>query len=59
MQYQFLLAAGLAAAVNAQTIVTSSAASVAASTTESQIMPPSATAGFNPGNVTDSNKCKS
>ncbi|KIW30383.1 hypothetical protein, variant 3 [Cladophialophora immunda] len=51
MQYQILLAASLAAFAHAQTIVTSSASSVAASTTESQVMPPAATAAFNPAGI--------
>ncbi|ETI28828.1 hypothetical protein G647_01280 [Cladophialophora carrionii CBS 160.54] len=51
MQYQILLAASLAALVHAQTIVTSSAASVAASTTVSQVMPPAATQAFNPAGI--------
>ncbi|OAP62308.1 hypothetical protein AYL99_04511 [Fonsecaea erecta] len=51
MQYQILLAAALAAVTHAQTIATSSAASVAASTTESQVMPPVATAAFNPAGI--------
>ncbi|KIX96032.1 uncharacterized protein Z520_08287 [Fonsecaea multimorphosa CBS 102226] len=54
MQYQILLAAAFAALASAQTIVTSSAASVAASTTESQVMPPVATASFNPADVDSS-----
>ncbi|EXJ75729.1 uncharacterized protein A1O5_00236 [Cladophialophora psammophila CBS 110553] len=51
MQYQILLVASLAALGHAQTIVTSSASSVAASTTESQVMPPVATAAFNPAGI--------
>ncbi|KIV77639.1 hypothetical protein, variant [Exophiala sideris] len=52
---KFILAASaLVAIANAQTIETSSAASVAASTTVSQSMPPAATSGFNAGNVTSS-----
>ncbi|KAJ9602332.1 hypothetical protein H2200_013187 [Cladophialophora chaetospira] len=52
MQYQFLLAASLAALTHAQTIETSSASSVAASTTASQEMPPAATQAFIPADVT-------
>ncbi|KIW72582.1 hypothetical protein, variant [Phialophora macrospora] len=51
MQYQILLAASLAALGHAQTLVTSSAASVAASTTVSQEMPPVATQAFNPAGI--------
>ncbi|KAK5064172.1 hypothetical protein LTR84_000004 [Exophiala bonariae] len=46
-----LSAAALAVVANAQTIVTSSASSVAAATTVSQVMPPAATASFNPASV--------
>ncbi|KAJ4577920.1 hypothetical protein HRR86_002973 [Exophiala dermatitidis] len=52
MMSRFVLAASaLVALVQAQTIETSSAASVAASTTVSQVMPPIATASFNPASV--------
>ncbi|KIV94743.1 hypothetical protein PV10_02476 [Exophiala mesophila] len=47
----FLAASALAATCSAQTIETSSASSVAASTTVSQIMPPVATQAFNPALV--------
>ncbi|EXJ96290.1 hypothetical protein A1O1_01416 [Capronia coronata CBS 617.96] len=48
----FVLAASAFVAVaHAQTIETSSASSVAASTTVSQVMPPVATASFNPAGV--------
>jgi len=52
MMYQFILAASaLAAVAHAQTVETSSAASVAASTTVSQVMPPAATASFSPAGI--------
>lgn len=54
-----LCASAFAAFANAQTIVTSSAASVAASTTVSQVMPPAATQGFDISNVTSSTLCES
>ncbi|KEF53841.1 uncharacterized protein A1O9_10243 [Exophiala aquamarina CBS 119918] len=44
-------AAALAVVSYAQTIATSSASSVAAATTVSQVMPPAATASFNPAGV--------
>lgn len=47
-----------AAGVVAQTIETSSIASVAATTTLSQAMPPSATAGFNAAPVNSTTRCK-
>ncbi|KIX00522.1 uncharacterized protein Z518_10662 [Rhinocladiella mackenziei CBS 650.93] len=46
-----LAAAALAAVAHTQTIETSSASSVAASTTVSQVMPPAATASFNPAGI--------
>ena len=58
MQYQILLAAAFAALTHAQTIVTSSAASVVASTTESQVMPPAATASFSPAGIDPTTACK-
>jgi hypothetical protein len=42
-----------------ETIETSSASSVAATTTESQSMPPQATAAFNAAQVNDTVRCKS
>lgn len=54
-----LAASAFAAFATAQTIVTSSAASVAASTTVSQVMPPAATQGFDITNVTSSTLCES
>ena len=54
-----LIASALAAFANAQTIATSSASSVAASSTVAQSMPPTATQGFDANNVTSSQKCKS
>lgn len=53
-----LFASAFAAIANAQTIETSSASSVAASSTVSQSMPPVATAGFNIGNITTSMLCE-
>lgn len=54
-----LVTSALAVLANAQaTIVTSSASSVAPSSTVAQSMPPAATAAFNSANVTSSEKCK-
>ena len=50
--------AALAVVANAQTIATSSASSVAAATTVSQVMPPAATASFNPAGVDATEACK-
>jgi hypothetical protein len=46
------------AVVNAQTIETSSASSVAASTTLAQAMPPVATQAFDPAPVNSSVRCE-
>ncbi|KAJ9651082.1 hypothetical protein H2198_009636 [Neophaeococcomyces mojaviensis] len=51
-----LVASALVAFANAQTIVTSSGSSVAPSSTQSQVMPPAATASFNIGNTTSSDR---
>ncbi|KAK5552467.1 hypothetical protein LTR46_009514 [Exophiala xenobiotica] len=49
---KFILAASaLAAVAHAQTLETSSASSVAATSTVSQVMPPAATASFNPAGI--------
>jgi len=53
-----LAASAFFALTHAQTIVTSSASSVAASTTESQVMPPAATASFNPASINPTTACK-
>ncbi|KIW42054.1 hypothetical protein, variant [Exophiala oligosperma] len=52
MMSKFLLAASaVAAVVYAQDLETSSASSVAATSTASQVMPPAATASFNPAGI--------
>ncbi|KAK5952668.1 hypothetical protein OHC33_006260 [Knufia fluminis] len=51
-----LVASAFVALANAQTIETFSASSVAATATQSQSMPPTATQGFNTNNVTSSTK---
>lgn len=51
-----LVATAIVALANAQTIETFSASSVAATATQSQSMPPAATQGFNPNNVTEAEK---
>lgn len=56
---QILMASAFAVFANAQTIETSSASSVAASSTVAQSMPPAATQGFNIGNVTQTELCRS
>lgn len=53
-----LLVSAVAGLARAQTIVTSSASSVAATSTVSQIMPPAATQGFNIANVSSTDMCK-
>ena len=54
----FFIGAAMAVVAQAQTIETSSASSVAPSTTVSQSMPPSATAGFNAGAINSTIACK-
>merc|ERR1712230_188855 len=52
MMSKFILAASaLVAVAHAQTLETSSASSVAATSTASQVMPPAATASFNPAGI--------
>merc|ERR1711939_438884 len=52
MMSRFILAASaLVAVAHAQTLETSSASSVAATSTVSQVMPPAATASFNPAGI--------
>lgn len=51
-----VIASAVAALANAQTIQTSSASSVAPSSTVSQSMPPAATQGFNIGNTTSTDR---
>ncbi|KAK7885784.1 hypothetical protein LTR67_010136 [Exophiala xenobiotica] len=52
MMSKFILAASaLVAVAHAQTLETSSASSVAATSTVSQVMPPAATASFNPAGI--------
>jgi len=53
-----LVATALTAFVNAQSQLTSSAASVAPSSTQSQAMPAAATAGFNLNNVSSTDRCE-
>ena len=48
----------VAAVANAQTIETSSASSVAAATTVSQVMPPMATQSFDPASVNETITCE-
>lgn len=53
-----IVASALARAAHGQTIDASSAASVAASTTVSQQMPPAATASFDPAEVSSTDACE-
>ena len=60
MMSKFILAASaLVAVAHAQTLETSSASSVAATSTVSQVMPPAATASFNPAGISSTDACKS